>query len=98
MELFVYIGRDGERGLELRPGARDKHLAYLAPLADAGRIRFAGPLRDAQGQPCGSLIVFEAEDLAEARTLAENDPYNVEGVFASVEVFGSMQVLPAASE
>ncbi|HKJ23960.1 MAG TPA: YciI family protein [Myxococcota bacterium] len=94
MPLFAMIGRDGPRGLELRKRHRDAHLAGLAPLDAAGRIRHAGPLRDASGEPCGSLVVFEADDLEAARAQAAADPYVVEGVFASHEVFETVVVFP----
>jgi uncharacterized protein YciI len=94
MPLFAMIGRDGPRGLELRKLHRDAHLAGLARLDAAGRIRHAGPLRDAAGQPCGSLVVFEADSLEAARAQAAADPYVVEGVFASHEVFETAVVLP----
>ncbi len=96
MPLFVYRGFDGPRSLELRPSHRPAHLAHLEPLAEAGRIRFAGPLLDADGRPVGSLIVFEADDLPAARAVAEADPYRVHGVFERVEVHETRQVLPAA--
>lgn len=94
MELFVYRGYDGPRGLELRKTVRDRHLAHLKGLADANRIRFAGPLFDAEGKPCGSLVVFEAVDLAAAEALADADPYLCEGVFERVEVWGTRAVFP----
>ena len=95
MPLFVYQGRDSERGLELRKQVREKHLAHISALDRAGRIRFAGPLIDAEQNPCGSVIVLEAESLAAAREIAENDPYLLEGVFSGVEVFGTKAVFPA---
>lgn len=94
MALFVYQGTDGPRGPELRKTVRTKHLAYLQGFADAGRIRFAGPLYAADGQPCGSLVVFEANDLDAAREIAEADPYLVEGVFDGIEVRATKAVLP----
>ncbi|NNL67647.1 MAG: hypothetical protein HKP30_15460 [Myxococcales bacterium] len=94
MPLYAMIGRDGPRGLELRKLHREAHLAGLEPLAAAGRIRHAGPLRDADGSPCGSLVVFEAEDLAAAEAQAAADPYVVHGVFASHEVFETVVVFP----
>ncbi len=94
MALFVYQGNDGSRGLELRKTVRTRHLGYLQGLADAGRIRFAGPLYAADGQPCGSLVVFEADDLDAAQEVAEGDPYLVEGVFDAVEVRATEAVLP----
>lgn len=96
MPLFVYRGRDSERGLELRKQHREKHLAHLSGLDEAGRIRFAGPLIDEEQNPCGSLIVLEAESLAAAREIAENDPYLLEGIFESVEVFETKAVFPTS--
>lgn len=92
MALFVLIGRDGARGAELRLLHRDAHLRNLAPLADAGRIVFAGPLLDDAGAPCGSLVVFDAADLASAQSFAAGDPYVVEEVFATWEVLETRKV------
>jgi uncharacterized protein YciI len=97
MGVFVYIGHDGPEAPALRPVVRDRHLAHLEPFDRAGRIRFAGPLRDATGAPRGSLIVLEAADLAEARRIAESDPYFREGVFARVDVHESLQVFPRSA-
>lgn len=96
MGLFVLIGRDGVRGPLLRKQHRDAHLANLRPLADAGRVVYAGPLLDDAGQPCGSVIVFDAESLEAARLVAASDPYVVHGVFTSYDVFGTRQVFPGA--
>ena len=94
MPLFVYRGQDSPNGLELRKTVREQHLAHLKQLADAGRIRFAGPLIDASDAPCGSLVIFEAADLESARRVAESDPYLTQGVFESVYVQGTKAVLP----
>jgi len=92
--LYAIIGRDGPRGAELRAQHRPAHLKKLEPLDAQGRIRFAGPLLDAVGQPVGSVIVFEAESLAAARALAASDPYIAEGVFEHHEVFETRAVFP----
>ena len=94
MPLYVMIGRNGPDGIALRKRHREAHLANLQPLVDAGRVRFAGPIRTADGDPCGSVVVFEAADLAAAQAVAETDPYAVEGVFASVEVRETLQMFP----
>jgi len=91
---YVYIGRDSERGLELRKLHREAHLARLEALEAEGRIRFGGPLRDSDSNPRGSVVVFEAEDLTAARAWANADPYMVEGVFESIEVFETAVVFP----
>lgn len=94
MGRYVLIGRDGADGLARRKLHREAHLANLKPLADAGRVVYAGPLLDDAEQPCGSVIVFEAESLEAARRFAATDPYVVHGVFASHEVLASKQVFP----
>jgi uncharacterized protein YciI len=94
MGLYVLIGRDGADGLAKRKVHREAHLANLRPLAAAGRVRYAGPLLDEGVQPCGSVIVFEAESLKAAREFAATDPYVVQGIFEHYEVFGSMKVFP----
>jgi len=93
MPLFALIGRDGPQAPELRKQHRPAHLANLRPLARAGRVRFAGPLLEA-GAPVGSLVVFEAPDLAAAHALAASDPYVVHGIFASHEVRETRDVIP----
>ena len=88
--LFVIIGRDGPEAKALRPTLRAAHLAHLDIYQRKGRVRLAGPLTDG----AGSLIVIEAADLADARQVADADPYVTGGVFASVEIHPFTQVLP----
>jgi uncharacterized protein len=92
MPLFTIIGRDGPDGLAKRPTHREAHLAQLEPLARAGRVVHAGPLLDERGQPCGSLIVLEADDLKTVQEIAARDPYVAHGVFASYDVFETKAV------
>jgi uncharacterized protein YciI len=94
MRLFVLIGRDGARGAELRKVHREAHLSNLGPLDAAGRERFGGRLVDESNAPCGSVIVFEAEDLEAAREFARGDPYVAEGIFERYEVMETRQVFP----
>jgi uncharacterized protein YciI len=81
--LYAFLGTDGPRGPELRKLHRPAHLAGIDRLAADGRIHHAGPLLDEAGAPIGSLILFEAASLADAREVAGRDPYVTEGVFAS---------------
>lgn len=94
MPWFVWIGRDGPGGPEARKRERPAHLERLRVLDREGRICFAGPLRGEDAQPRGSVVVFEAPDLATARAFAAADPYVTGGVFASWEMFETIQVLP----
>src|SRR5262245_42146556 len=97
MPWFVMIGHDGPRGLELRKLHRPAHLAGLEPLASAGRIRHAGPMLGDDGAPVGSVVVFEAASLAEARAIAARDPYVTEGIFARYELRETAGVFPRAA-
>jgi uncharacterized protein YciI len=92
--LFVFIGHDGPRSVELRPIHRPAHLAGLEPLDHDGRVRFAGPMVGEAGAPIGSVIVFEAADLDEARAIAARDAYVTEGIFDRYEVHETKQVFP----
>jgi uncharacterized protein YciI len=94
MGTYVLIGRDGAQGSALRKLHRDAHLANLRPLAEQGRVVYAGPLLDDSDAPCGSVVIFRAESLDAARAFAASDPYVVERVFASWEVRASRQVFP----
>lgn len=94
MPLFALIGRDSSDGVALRKVHREAHLQNLQTLVDQGRLTFAGPLRNESGAPCGSVVLFEAADLAAARAVAQSDPYTQHGVFETVEVFETLKVLP----
>jgi uncharacterized protein YciI len=83
MPLYAFLGTDGPRGPELRKRHRPAHLAGIDVLAAEGRIHHAGPLLGESGAPVGSLILFEAASLEEARQIATADPYVTEGIFQS---------------
>ena len=84
MPLFAIIAYDKAGGRAIRATARQAHLDYLE---DAGeRLRLAGPLRDGEEKPVGSLVVIDAASETAARLFAENDPYARAGLFARVEI------------
>lgn len=84
--LFAMICKDKPGHLEARMNNRPAHVEHLNALNAKGTLKFAGPFLDADGKPCGSLVVVEADDLDAARALADADPYAKAGIFASVEV------------
>jgi uncharacterized protein YciI len=88
--LYVIIGHDAPDARDKRPQVRPAHLAHLQPLSAAGRVKLAGPLLDRTG----SLIVLEAESLAEVWGIVARDPYVTEGIFNHVEVKPFQQVFP----
>lgn len=88
--LFVIIGHDGPNGAALRPKIRPAHLDNLRPFVERGNVVLAGPFTDGSG----SLIVVDLESEAEAKRLAETDPYTTGGVFERVEVIPFRRVFP----
>lgn len=67
---------------QMRLETRPAHLAYLKE--NESRVEMAGPLLDEAGEMCGSLLVLEVEDMAEAQLFAQGDPYAKAGLFARV--------------
>jgi len=58
--LFVIIGHDGPNGATLRPTVRPRHLAYVGPVAQSGKMLIGGPFTDGSG----SLIIVDMESEA----------------------------------
>jgi uncharacterized protein len=57
------------------------HLEYMIGLEKRGLVFASGPLADGEGPPTGhGLTVLRAKDAHEARTLAEGDPFFVNGL------------------
>ena len=92
--LYMVLCKDSPKSSQLRASTRPGHLNYL----DSFKIRFAGPfMSDTTEEMIGSLIILEANSLAEAKQFAANDPYNLAGLFESVEIKPFKQVIPGES-
>jgi len=82
---ILFIGRDKPGAVSVRLANRPAHLAYLADNAET--IRIAGPyLDEATGEPRGSMLIVEAENLEAARALLAKDPYAAADLFAEIEI------------
>ena len=98
--LYAIISQDIENSLEKRKSARPDHVARLNQLKDEGRLILAGPhpaidsIDPGEAGFTGSLIVAEFENLKEARSWADADPYVAAGVYSSVVVQTVNKVLP----
>jgi uncharacterized protein len=82
--LYALLCTDKPGSLELRMKVRPEHVAYLNGPSVA--LKAAGPFLDEAGNPTGSLVIIEAADMAAAKVVAANDPYNVAGLFSNVEI------------
>ena len=83
--LVALFAKDRPGALELRKANREAHIAHLK---DGGLVVQAGPLLDENGEMCGSLVILDVEDMAQAQDWAVNDPY------ARADLFESAQLVP----
>ncbi|NBB48349.1 hypothetical protein GVN24_08725 [Rhizobium sp. CRIBSB] len=84
--LFAVICADKPGHLNLRMETRPPHVEWLNGLNAAGQLKIAGPFLDADGKPCGSMLIIAADDIAVAKALAAQDPYAKAGLFETVEI------------
>lgn len=97
---YVVFAHDVEGSAAARAAARPAHLARLEALAEAGRLKVAGPMprvdgvAPSEGGVTGSVVVAAFDDIAAAKMWAEADPYQAAGVYASVDVRPFLPVLP----
>jgi len=82
--LIALIAKDKPGALDIRKANRDAHVAYLKDSGDT--IMMAGPFLDEAGDMCGSLIILNVADMAEAKAWAAGDPYKAADLFQSVEL------------
>ena len=97
---FLIRGEDAPGSLPARLAARPAHLARLRELADAGRLKLAGPIPAVVGQAIadvgakGSVVVAAFANLNEAEAWAAADPYQLAGVYQRVTIEPFLPVLP----
>lgn len=81
---YALIAYDKPHALQRRLDVRPDHLKHLESLGD--RLVLAGPFLDEQGNMVGSIVVIEADSLAEAEASLREDPFVLNGVFDSVTI------------
>ncbi|BCG64017.1 MAG: hypothetical protein methR_P1782 [Methyloprofundus sp.] len=98
--LYAIISEDKADSLAQRMAVRPDHLQRLEILQNEGRLVLAGPhpLIDSNNPGdagfSGSLVVAEFASLEAAKSWADQDPYLLTGVYASVIVKPFKQVFP----
>lgn len=98
--LYAIISQDVENSLQKRMSVRSEHIERLTILKDEGRLILAGPCpaidNNEPGEAgfTGSLVVAEFDNLVDAQTWADADPYLESGAYANVIVKPFKKVLP----
>jgi uncharacterized protein YciI len=82
--LFAIHCFDKPDHLQVRLDARPAHLDHLRSVKE--RLFGVGPTLDGDGKPNGSLIIVSFDDISEAQTFAEADPYKAASLFDRVTV------------
>ena len=77
------ICTDKPNSLETRKANRDAHLAHIK---ESGIVEMAGPFLDPAGNMRGSLIILEVENMEQAQSWADADPYKHAGLFSDVSL------------
>lgn len=85
---FVVWATDRDGTQAERLAAREAHRARLrAPGVHPVVVVAGGPtLSEADGAMNGSLLVIEADDIDAVRRFVADDPYQLAGVYARVEI------------
>jgi uncharacterized protein len=79
-KFYVVLSKPAVAPDKLQPFL-SAHLEYMIGLEKRGHVFASGPLADGAGPPTGAgLTVLRANDLNEARALAEGDPFFVNGL------------------
>ena len=79
-KFYVVLSKPAVTPDKLQPYL-SAHLEYMIGLEKRGLVFASGPLADGEGPPTGQgLTVLRAKDAHEARTLAEADPFFINGV------------------
>jgi len=90
MPLFAVIAHDVPNSIEKRLAVRPRHVARLEKLHAEGRIIVAGPLPTSHDTPptgfSGSLFVLDFPDRASMDAWFAEEPFVLEGIYASIEV------------
>lgn len=90
--LFILLCRDRAAALPLRQRVRTPHLEFVAGHAE--RFRYGGPLLGTDGRPEGSLMILDLPDRDALQAHMAADPFFSSGLFDSVTVWASQQVVP----
>ncbi|MDP9045166.1 MAG: YciI family protein [Pseudomonadota bacterium] len=85
---FAVWATDREGTQDKRLAVRDAHRARLRePGSHRVKVVLGGPtLTESNAAMNGSLLVIEADDVDAVRRFVAEDPYQVTGVYASVDI------------
>ncbi len=88
---FIIYAKDKPNS-PLRAQYRGAHLDFVATCREV--FLYGGPMLDEAGKVVGSLMVLDLANRGALDAHMARDPYFVQGIFGSVEIFESRQIVP----
>ena len=89
---FILICKDKPDSAGLRQTLRGPHLEFISDKQHL--FKFGGPLLDDQGRMQGSLMIISFPDRAALDAYLAKDPYFTGGLFESVTIHATRQIVP----
>ncbi len=90
--LYVIRCLDKKNHLPMRQENRPAHVEYLKSFGN--KLFAAGAILDDGEMMCGSVVILDVADRAEAEVFAAGDPYAKAGLFESRTIDCWNKVLP----
>jgi uncharacterized protein YciI len=86
MPLFTIYAIDVPDSGPLRAAHGEEHRDRLRNAADPVRVVIAGPLRNDDDEPVGSLLIVEADSADIVCHFVEADPYRINSIYDTVDI------------
>lgn len=84
---FVVFATDKPGMAEVRDYTRPSHRTYLRQHDSPVKVVLGGPtLGEVNNKMNGTMLVIEAENIKQVRNYVDNDPYNLAGMFQSIDI------------
>lgn len=94
---YVILFEDNDEFAHMRARFMADHLQFLSDNSE--RIDAAGPLRDAgTADPAGGIWIVDADDLEQAQSLVESDPFYPTGLRKSIRILEWTRVFADGSK
>lgn len=86
MNLYIVYRLDRRDGQAeaIRARTRPAHRSYMDRFAE--RVRLGGPVLDSHGNPCGGLMIVEAESEDAVRAMVAEDPFELAGLSGRIDI------------
>ena len=82
---------DKKESIDLRLSTREEHIKYLKKIKK--KLLLAGPILDKSGNPVGTVLVLDFDNIERVNLFLKNDPYSKVKLFKSIKILEFKKVL-----